>query len=164
MNVDTVVLDEQEYFVVETIELKNNLYYFLVNEKDNKDICIRKKIVENNVEYLSGLDDEQEFNFVLQTYLNNRNLKKTVNVYPIGTIIKLKDYDKKVMIVGYLMRGQDGLVYDYCGCEYPEGISNKNEYLYFDRVNIAQIEKLGYIDDETKIVLSKVELSITMGN
>lgn len=68
MKLDTVLLDNKEYYVIEKIILNNNEYYILVNTLYNEDFCIRKKTIENNVEFLVGLTDELEFNNVLDEY------------------------------------------------------------------------------------------------
>ena len=159
MNLEVVTLNNKEYYVVDKLEINNIIYYLLVQETDNEDFMIRKKIVENNTEYLIGLDDEEEFNLVLNKYLSKGKSKSIKKFFPVGTIVNLRDYDLKVMIVGYLMKGKDGMVYDYCGCNYPLGLMKKNDYLYFDNRNISKIIKISKIDDEVKDVLIKVEMA-----
>lgn len=70
MNLHTVLLDNNEYYVIKEIEMNNNYYYILSNCDNNLDICIRKKIVKNNQEYLVGLNSEKEFNDVFTLYNN----------------------------------------------------------------------------------------------
>lgn len=67
MMLKTVLLDEKEYYVIEEIKLDEE-YYILANTIDNLDICIRKKIKENDQEYLVGLSDEKEYNLVMEAY------------------------------------------------------------------------------------------------
>ncbi|MHC5251122.1 DUF4176 domain-containing protein [Listeria kieliensis] len=68
----------------------------------------------------------------------------------LGTIIYLKEGNKKIMIIG---RGQtiekDGeeAFFDYAGCLYPEGI-NPKESLFFNEENIDRVIALGYSDEE----------------
>lgn len=159
MKIDSVILENKEYFVAEKIEINNKLYYLLINENDNTDFCIRKRSIEEGIEYLVGLDNEKEFDLVMQTYLDKKKEIKSENIFPIGTIVKLNNYVQKVMLLGYLVKTKSGKIYDYCGCNYPVGILNKTDYVYFDKKDITQIIKVGYMDNEAKEVLSKIELS-----
>ena len=71
MNIDVVTLENnEEYLIVETIINNNNRYVFLANEKNNKDIAIRKVITKDNQEYLTKLDSEEEFEEVLKLFNN----------------------------------------------------------------------------------------------
>jgi len=57
---------------------------------------------------------------------------------PIGTIVMLKDIKKRFMITGFriLSKNNNNVVYDYCGCTYPEGVIN------FERLYCLIIIKL----------------------
>lgn len=68
MNLKTVILDNNEYYIIKEIKMNNNYYYILSNCDNNLDICVRKKIVKNNIEYLVGLTSEQEFDNVFEMY------------------------------------------------------------------------------------------------
>ncbi len=69
---------------------------------------------------------------------------------PIGSVVLLKEGEKRLMIVGILQNepGKDDVIYDYLGYLYPEGhIGGAYQYLF----NNEDIEKLyfrGYEDDE----------------
>ena len=71
---------------------------------------------------------------------------------PIGTVVLLKDAQKKVMIIGYAIQGEEtkDKIYDYLGCLYPEGVLSSDENLVFDHSGIEKIVFLGYSDDEWK--------------
>lgn len=155
MNLEYVVLDNQEYIIMERLVINNIKYYILASE-EKKDVCIRKEIVEQGEKYLVGLDNEEEFNLVCQKFLN-KNTKEPVNCLPIGSIVSLHDCNFKVMIMGYSMKDKDGNVYDYCGCRFPMGLIDKKSILCFDRANIVGIRKIGFIDDEAKVFLDKLE-------
>lgn len=67
--------NNQDYIVLSTIELNNNKYFILVNELDEKDLCIRKVIMnKDNKEVLVKLDSNEEFFEVLSMF-NNLNRK-----------------------------------------------------------------------------------------
>lgn len=70
---------------------------------------------------------------------------------PIGTIVQLKDAEKKLMITGFLPTNTENGKedrYDYCGCPYPEGIYTMEEILVFNHDDIYKIFYLGYSDEE----------------
>ena len=69
----------------------------------------------------------------------------------IGTIVLLKNAKKRIMIIGLKPKTNDnGVVYDFCGVPYPEGLLQSDQIGLF---NYDQIEKIivnGYSDDEEK--------------
>ena len=67
---------------------------------------------------------------------------------PIGSVVKLKGNDKKIMIIGYygLEYDKSVKIYDYMGCSYPEGLLIKNNSYYFDHDNITSVVFYGYLD------------------
>ena len=68
MNVDIIKIENKEYCLLKELEIEGNKYLYLMNEKDRKDIIIRKKIKENNEEFLIGLENEKEFEKVMEEY------------------------------------------------------------------------------------------------
>lgn len=66
--VKTVKLENGiEYIIVDEI-IDKDKYLILVNEMNDLDVCIRKVIVENNEEYIIGLDSDEELNKILNLY------------------------------------------------------------------------------------------------
>lgn len=69
-NMRTIVLEDNiEYAIIKEITVDGILYTLLANINDEKDICFRKTITEDNEEYFIGLDDEKELQKVL-TYFS----------------------------------------------------------------------------------------------
>lgn len=68
---------------------------------------------------------------------------------PIGSVVLLKEANKRVMIVGRLQKqaGTDK-VWDYSACFYPEGVLNPNELFLFDHDQIQIVFFLGFQDKE----------------
>ncbi len=155
MNVEYVVLDNKEYIIIDKLNINGNKYYILSTE-NNKDVCLRKEMMKDNESYLVGLDNEEEFNLVFEKFLNKVNSPKKSHL-PLGSIVTLHDCNFEVMIIGYSMKTKDNYVYDYCGCEHPVGLVNKDSILCFDKENIEKIRKIGYLDEEAKIFLKKIE-------
>lgn len=77
---------------------------------------------------------------------------------PIGSIVLLKDGEKRLMINGIMQSDADGSgkEYDYLGVLYPEGhIGTQFQYL-FNHEDIAEIVFRGYEDEERANFISKL--------
>ena len=68
---------------------------------------------------------------------------------PIGSIIKLKEGQVKLMIIGYLKYavGDQEKIFDYAGCLYPNGYQSKEKCVVFNHEDIIKVYALGYQDD-----------------
>lgn len=70
VEVNTIVLENGvEYTEVDDLFYNNTKYILLSNIKNVKDSCIRKISIEDNEEYLSRLDDEKEYDTVLDLFI-----------------------------------------------------------------------------------------------
>lgn len=70
---------------------------------------------------------------------------------PIGTVVKLKEGTKRVMITGFSCKNaDDNITYDYNGCLYPEGMISTNKICLFNHNQIETIYHIGLIDNEEK--------------
>ena len=69
---------------------------------------------------------------------------------PIGSVVLLKNANKRIMILGYCRYSADDTskVYDYCGCTYPEGFLSPEKTIVFDHEQIEHIYALGFQDEE----------------
>lgn len=69
---------------------------------------------------------------------------------PIGTVCRLKEGTKKIMITGFcpIVSEPEAKMYDYCGCIYPEGIVTNEVNLVFDHSQIEEISFRGFENDE----------------
>lgn len=68
---------------------------------------------------------------------------------PIGSVVLLKNTDKRVMIYGRIVRSNDDeTIYDYVGCPYPEGAMASNDMLLFDHEQIRMVYFIGFQDLE----------------
>lgn len=68
---------------------------------------------------------------------------------PIGSVITLKDAEKKLMIIGLFARNEEsGDDYDYMGIPYPEGFIDAETLFLFMHKDIGEIHFLGYINAE----------------
>lgn len=76
---------------------------------------------------------------------------------PIGSVCILKEATRKVMITGFLAKGDSSeKLYDYVGCIYPEGVLSSNQNLLFDHEQIEKVFALGYSDVDEKNFKNKL--------
>lgn len=77
---------------------------------------------------------------------------------PIGSIVLLKDGEKRLMVTGIMQSdlGGEGKNYDYLGILYPEGHIGQDFQYLFNHEDIAEIIFRGYDDDERKEFLEKL--------
>lgn len=70
---------------------------------------------------------------------------------PIGTVVLLKNATKRLMIVGFCVKGDtDDKIYDYVGCLYPEGLLSNDQNCLFNHSQIDKIFFLGFVSEEEK--------------
>ena len=82
---------------------------------------------------------------------------KNEKYLPIGTVVLLKDATKRLMITGFCVKAQDnGQVYDYTGCIYPEGVLKSDQAAVFNHDQISKIYYMGYSDKEEKTFKNKL--------
>ena len=68
---------------------------------------------------------------------------------PIGTVVLLKNSQKRLMIVGLSQKQVDSdKIWDFSGCLYPEGIIDPERLYLFDYDQIEQIFFVGFQDPE----------------
>ena len=67
---------------------------------------------------------------------------------PIGSVVRLKNGERSVMIVGRSQTpaDDDTMLYDYAGVLYPEGYIDRNNLALFNHEDIGEIHYIGYID------------------
>lgn len=84
-------------------------------------------------------------------------MKDVRNLLPIGSIVLLKEAEKKLMIFGIRQTDDETKrEYDYIGVLYPEGNIGENVRFIFDHEDIEQIIFRGYEDDERTQFLNKL--------
>jgi hypothetical protein len=70
-------------------------------------------------------------------------------LYPIGTVVTLKEATKKLMIIGVLTADtSESKIYDYMGIPYPEGYLDAETMFLFMQDDISDVHFLGYINAE----------------
>ena len=64
-DVETIKINDKEYFLVDSIIKGENKYHYFLNENYINDIYILKDKIENGEKYFVSLDTENEFNQAL---------------------------------------------------------------------------------------------------
>ena len=78
---------------------------------------------------------------------------------PIGSVVLLKEGEKKLMIFGIIQSNEDDETeeYDYIGVPYPEGNMGVDyQYLFFHE-DIAQVFFRGYEDEERAEFIGRLD-------
>lgn len=75
---------------------------------------------------------------------------------PLGSVVRLTDGTKKIMIEGYHIKANDNdKIYTYCGVIWPEG-HMQNKFCLFDPYQIDEIYFKGLENEETSEYAEKV--------
>ncbi|MBE6001691.1 MAG: DUF4176 domain-containing protein [Eubacteriales bacterium] len=80
-------------------------------------------------------------------------------VYPLGTIVKLKKGQRKLMIIGRVpLMNNNGLIgyFDYAGCLIPEGLNGQQSF-FFNHEDVDQVYQRGYEGPEEDEYLRQYE-------
>lgn len=69
---------------------------------------------------------------------------------PAGSVVLLEGATKRLMITGFctMDSAQSDVMYDYCGCLYPEGMISSDETALFNHDQIKEIYHVGFSDEE----------------
>ena len=80
------------------------------------------------------------------------------DLLPIGSIVLLKNGEKKLMIFGIKQTSTDGeeMEFDYIGVMYPEGYLGGEYQFLFNHKDIAEVIFRGYEDAERTEFLVKL--------
>lgn len=71
------------------------------------------------------------------------------SLLPLGTVVLLKDMDKRVMIYGRFQQEKaTETAFDYVGCFYPEGLQDSSEVMLFNHEDVELLFFIGFQDPE----------------
>lgn len=78
---------------------------------------------------------------------------------PIGSVVLLKNADKKVMITALCSIALDKKeIYDYSAVIYPEGVIDNKDTLLFNHDQIKEIYSVGYMDEDCSKYLEYIKI------
>ena len=79
------------------------------------------------------------------------------NLLPIGSVVLLKEGQKKVMIFGIKQTDKaTNLEHDYIGVVYPEGNLGEELQFFFEHDSIAEVVFRGYEDEERDVFIARL--------
>lgn len=87
---------------------------------------------------------------------------KMEGLLPIGSVVMLKGGEHRVMIMGYAqqLEGEDGKVYDYVACLWPEGFLRPDQNILFDGDQIDMLYSVGYITEGQQVFAARMEAAL----
>ncbi|MBP3969142.1 DUF4176 domain-containing protein [Bacillus sp. WL1] len=65
--------------------------------------------------------------------------------FPIGSVVKLKDLNQTVMIIGRMIISADKRAFDYVGVLYPVGYLDDEKVLCFNHDKVVDEVHRGYL-------------------
>lgn len=73
-----------------------------------------------------------------------------VGLLPLGSVVRLKEAENSLMVIGYFAVGQNrpNYVWDYTGVVFPGGCQDTTQTYQFDKEQIEEIQYIGYEDEE----------------
>lgn len=94
-------------------------------------------------------------------------IEKNREIYSIGTICRLKNGKKYIMITGFfpLAKNEESkqTMYDYCGCMYPEGVVSSDLNLVFNHDQIEEVIYPGFVNEEDSLFKNKLNKFLSTG-
>ena len=80
---------------------------------------------------------------------------------PVGSVVLLKNAQKKLIIIGYMpvRQGESGetVVFDYLGTVYPEGFLRQELSVLFNHNMIEKVIFSGYHDEERVVFVDAIQ-------
>lgn len=77
INANVTDIDGKEYIELDTVEVKDSKYVYLVSTNDDKDFLINKIVLDNGKEYYESLESNEEFQIVLLNFIKKN--KSVIN-------------------------------------------------------------------------------------
>lgn len=80
-------------------------------------------------------------------------------LYSIGTVVILKEAEKRMMIMGYyptIIRDDKEITCEYSGCLFPEGILDSSTTMMFNHEQIDKVFHYGLVDAEQDDFMNKL--------
>lgn len=76
---------------------------------------------------------------------------------PIGSVVRLKNAKKDLMIIGIKITDANNMHYDYISVIYPEGYINRDIFFKFNHEDIGNIYFEGFKSEERESFLADVK-------
>ncbi len=80
------------------------------------------------------------------------------NLLPIGSVITLKEGEKKLMIYGRVQFNTEiNMAFDYLGCFYPEGNIGEEYNFLFNHEDIGTVHFIGFVSVEEQAYVQEID-------
>ncbi|MGR6008306.1 hypothetical protein COL05_21995 [Bacillus sp. AFS059628] len=79
-----------------------------------------------------------------------------MELFPIGSVVKLKDLNQPVMIIGRMVISADKRDFDYVGVLYPVGYLGDEKVLCFNHDKIVEEMHRGYMTESELVLREKL--------
>ena len=81
-----------------------------------------------------------------------------MSLYPIGTVVKIKDLPMEILITGYYPQDPEEKrqIYDYMGISAVVGLTFSTTAMFFDQDAIEEVLFCGYQDEEMDNYLNEI--------
>lgn len=86
------------------------------------------------------------FKDVEQDFKNELQKQATKKYSPIGTVVSIKGFEDKYMIMGFNYINDNSERFDYVACPYPMGLSDSTNLINFNHNDITSFYYVGYFD------------------
>lgn len=144
-------LNGTNYIVCDIKKIEDKSYANICTDNNNPDYKIMEIIEDKNKIKLLEVKDEILLSKLITLFIKNEkgDTKMPEKYLPIGTVVMLKDGQKRIMITGFVCKeNENEKIYDYCGCLFPEGVISPDKNLLFNHSQIVKIYHMGLNDEE----------------
>ena len=76
-----------------------------------------------------------------------------MKLFPIGSVVKLKELNQPVMVIGRMIISADKRDFDYVGVPYPVGYLGDEKVLRFNHDKIVEEMHRGYMTESELVEL-----------
>lgn len=80
----------------------------------------------------------------------------TKELLPNGSVVLLKEADKRLMICGWYPITEEKQIFDYASYLYPEGYVDAEQIYLFNHDDIERVDYVGFVDAEYQVFAAAI--------
>lgn len=73
----------------------------------------------------------------------------------LGSVVRLKDAKKSLMIIGNKIKNKDNEIFDYIGVMHPEGYVDNDTFFLFNQDDVEEVKYIGFINADVQVFREK---------
>ena len=73
----------------------------------------------------------------------------------LGSVVRLKDAKKSLMIIGNKIKNKDNEIFDYIGVMHPEGYVDNDTFFLFNQDDVEEIKYIGFLNADVQVFREK---------